>query len=86
MVYDPSSPDHLVAMDAITADQPCYSYVVREVEGAYYLCIDCCFERTELSGAVMFNHLPGTGRIAKGTGEFNPTECRECSNNVPSVP
>ena len=86
MVYDPSSPDHLQSMNSVSASQPCYALVVREVEDAYYLCVDCCFEQTVAAGSMMFNLIPGSGRIVKGQGEFDPSECKDCSTITSSQP
>jgi len=35
---------------------------------------------------MMFNLIPGSGRIVKGQGEFDPSECKDCSTITSSQP
>lgn len=82
MIYDPSAPDHLQMLGDQSAENPCYAIVVREVEDAYYLCIDCCFVRTVLGETTIYNVQENTGRYAKGTGAFEPADCVDCVSST----
>jgi len=77
MIFDPGNPGHGQLLAEVGGATPCYANVVRESENAYYLCVDCCFERQESAGYVLYK-LMGEGRIVKGQGAFDPAECPDC--------
>ncbi len=77
MIFDPGNPGHGQLLSEVGGATPCYANVVRESDNAYYLCVDCCFERQESAGYVLYK-LMGEGRIVKGQGSFDPAECPDC--------
>ena len=77
LIYDPGNPGHLKRVKEVGGDAPCYANIIRETSTAFYQCIDCCLERNEMGGYVMYDPM-GEVRIVKGEGVFTPEECPDC--------
>lgn len=77
IVYDPSDPNHQKTIRASNKQTPYFANAFRQTKDAYYLCIECSFEREELGDSAIYNLITGT--VVKGQGTFNPEECPECN-------
>lgn len=80
-VYEPGQVFDKKTVRQTDQQSPCYSIVVRQTANSYYMCVECCFEKTTVSGAVQYMKL-NEGVVVKGSGTFNPMNTPDCVNVV----
>ena len=76
IVYDPSDPNHQKTIRASNAQTPYFANAFRQTKDAYYLCVECSFEKEQLGDSAIYNLI--TGVVVKAQGTFNPEECPDC--------